>query len=212
MINKNIQLSQLGEGLNAMGQQMQLSLEISKRDRRKNLAIILYSYVLSLFQSILREVDDRHIANAYAKLPDIIDSAFATAAVVGNPATAECFFDDGDLQQVYHLNRVQSIPRDISGRIRELTGLYFARQIGLGDYFSAFHHILWRAEHRVREGHPTYQPTMNTVELNPLVPACESMFLATRHIVDFFDVRDLDKEYYEYWHKFTDLVSPEQAA
>jgi hypothetical protein len=212
MIDKNEQLSRLGEGLNAMGQQMQLSLEMSKRDRRKNLAIILYSRVLSLFQSILHGVDSGQFAEAYAILPDIIDSAFATAAVVNSEAAAECFFEGNTLQQIYRHKRCQDIPREVGGKIRDLSGHYFARQVGMAEYCSAFHHLLWRANKTTQEGRPEYLTAAGTIELNPLLPACETMFLATRQVADFFGIGDLDKEYYEYWRGFSKLVASEQAA
>ena len=35
--------------------------------------------------------------------------------------------------------------------------------------------------------------------------ACESLLLSTRYVLDFFGIKDLDKEFYEQWHNYADL-------
>ena len=151
MIDTTETLSRLGDGMNAMGQHVQLSLELSKRDRRKNLLIILYSHILSLFQSVLQDVDKKRLDDACARLPDIIDSAFATAAVVKDPLVVGCFFDKDDVQQIYRRKAYQTLPRDISGRIRYLSGQHLAQQAGMSDYFTAIYRIVWGNEEAIRD-------------------------------------------------------------
>ena len=38
-----------------------------------------------------------------------------------------------------------------------------------------------------------------------LTPACESMFLASRIVADFFGIHNLDKEFYELWEDYAHL-------
>ena len=200
-----------------MGQHVQLSLELSKRDRRKNLLIILYSHILTLFQSILQDMEEKRLDQACARLPDMIDSSFAAAAVVKDPLVVDCFFDEDDVQQIYRRRAYQTLPRDISGKIRYLSGQHFARRAGMSEYFAAIHRIVWGSEEAVRDDPEGYLRgeaggAAESIRLHPLIPACESMFLATRQVADFFRIRDVDKEYYEYWRDFSNLLGQERAA
>ncbi len=187
-------LLELCAGLNALGQQLQLALEMSKHDKRKNLIIILYSHVLDLYQKTMESVEDGRLFEAKANLPAIIDGAFAAAAVIHHPAVAADFYDKQDVQRIFRSKSNLALPRDVRGKIRSITGLKLSARAGLAEYYRQLERIAERAQ------------TSEDVEA-VLIAACEGMLMAARQVADFFAVRELDKEFYEYWSNYSKIVS-----
>ena len=181
-------------GLNALGQQLQLNLEMSRRDNRRNLVIILFSHVLDLYQRALGSAERGQIAETRALLTEIIDAAFATAAVISKPDIAFDFFDTDDVQRIFHRKTRQALPRNVRDRIKTLSAPALSAQAGLAEYYKAVDQIAVRARSRD--------------DLDALmIPACESLFLAARQVADFFAVHELDAEFREYMESYSALIA-----
>ncbi len=199
-------LTELYSELIAVGQQLQLNLEMSRTSRRKNLVVILYSHVLSLFLRAIQETEDGHLAEASSAIYELVDAAFATVAAIRDPGVTQLFYQGDVLQRIYHRNATQALPRDISGRIRAISGLALAERAGMTQYFKSMGRVLRRNAVCAGRlpGEPA--PAADDAPRGLLVPACEGMLLAARQVADYFGIHELDKEFYEPWTRYSALA------
>jgi hypothetical protein len=198
VINDEQEWQELCDAMLAMGQNLQLALEMSRTDRRKNLVIILYSHLLSLFQGVVegRCASDRETLRK--QVTELLDATFATVAAIQHRGLVDDFYTRNDRQRIFRRKRTQSLPRNVAGRIRLLSGAYFAQVAELSEYYASLHQLI---ESAAADGGP---PSAERL----MVPAGESLLLGTRQVTDFFGIRDLEKEYYKCWHSFLGLSSP----
>ncbi len=183
-------MAELCASMNALGQQLQLSLEMSRTDKQKNLVIILYTHDLSLFQNMLVCTDTKRAPDARTLVMQLLDASFATAAACGHRRLIDHFYEAGNKQRIFHLRAYQSLPRDVGGKISKLSGFYFADIAGLTDYYAKLYGLVNVGTSPVTQCHRLS------------IVSCECLFLVIRSVVDFFRIRDLDKEYYQNWQQF----------
>ncbi len=194
MIQPKGKLAELCSGMNALGQQLQLNLNMSRTDKQKNLVIILYSHSLTLFQEQLTCVNDARLPEFQRLLLQLLEASVATAAACGQRQLIDDFYEVGDRQRIYHLKAYQSLPRDVGGKISKLSGRYFAKIAGLSDYYDELRRHVDMDAVPVPECH----------QLS--IVSCECMFLVMKSVTDFFRLEELDREYYLYWQQFLQLA------
>ncbi len=194
IIQPKVKLDELCSGMNALGQQLQLSLNMSRSDKRKNLVIILYSHSLALFQNQLTCADGARLPEFQQLLLQLLEASVATAAACHQRRLVDDFYEAGDKQRIYHRKAYQSLPRDVGGKISKLTGRYFAKIAGLSDYYDELRrHVDMGAI-----------PVPECRQLS--LVSCECMFLVIKSVTDFFRLEGLDKEYYLCWQQFLRLT------
>ena len=192
---------ELCDAMLAMGQNLQLSLEMSRTDRRKNLVIILYSHLLNLFQQVVDKRCGGDMDTLRGLVRDLLDSTFATVAAVHSRGLVDDFYTRNDRQRIFRRKIHQSLPRNVAGRIRLLSGNYFAQIAELSEYYDALHHLIEGTSLQGAEAEPS----------DLMIPAGESLLLGTRQVTDFFSIRDLEKEYYKCWQSFLTLSDPKSS-
>jgi len=182
----------LCDSMLAMGQNLQLTLEMSRTDKRKNLVIILYSHLLNLFQQVVEKRLHESPEVLQTQVRELLDAAFATVAAVHHRTLVDDFYTANDRQRIFRRKIHQSLPRNVAGRIQLLSGSYFAEVADLSDYYSG-----------LRERVDQMPSADKQTEIDRLmIPATESLLLGTRQVADFFDLHDLEKEYYKCWQGF----------
>jgi hypothetical protein len=179
----------------AMGQELQLSLEMSRTDRRKNLVIILYSHLLSLFQQIAEKHCGSDLEPLRNLARELLDTTFAAVAAIYQRGVVDDFYTRDDRQRIFRRKFQQSLPRNVTKRIRLLSGSYFAEVAGLPEYYDNLRRLI--------DSVPAEGDDKNPLDL--MIPAAESLLLGTRQTTDFFAIRDLEKEYYKCWRTFVHL-------
>ncbi len=190
----NATMTELCSGINALGQQLQLGLQMSRTDRQKNLVIILFSHTLDVFQDMLACMEDKPVDNIRNQVVSLLDASVATSAACRKRQLVDDFYESGNRQRIYHRKAYQSLPRNVSAKISMLSGRYFAEMGGLIDYYSEL-----RRQTGIEQVHLPECSQLSVV-------SCECMFLAIRSVSDFFRIRDLEKEYYLYWDQYMQIV------
>ncbi len=194
-MNDQQEWRELCDSMLAMGQNLQLGLDMSRTDRRKNLVVILYSHLLGLFQQAVEHRRGGDIEALRNLTRELLDATFATVAAVHSRGLVDDFYTRDDRQRIFRRKIHQSLPRNVAKRIRLLSGSYFAEITGLQDYYPGLRRRIDQV--------PVQKDQQDTTYL--MIPAGESLLLGTRQVTDFFKIGDLEKEYYKCWHSFLHL-------
>jgi hypothetical protein len=187
---------------------------MSNRSNQKNLLIILYGRILSLFQEVANFARRGRLSATRQLLRDLIDTLAAIAAVAKDPSLASHFIKQDDVPQLFRGKKHRPLPRDLDGVIAALTGRRLAKRAGMLEYYDALMKSLIAPSYLyLAEPGPVVVVPWETLAEPTLLglpdvlnPACESLFLASRIVADSFGIQGLDRQYYELFATYSTLA------